>query len=213
MKSKLMILGLVCGSAIALENASADNSDYKDHGYKKRFTPLFQITQDGFKKSGFSRIRRSNDGMCLTINAKNLEVGAYTSWLAIFNNPSACANPAPNVDAECGAPDVGNLDTNTTMMWATAAIVGPNTKSHINFCYDLGQLSHQVLPVGTQQGLIDSKTAEVHVILRYHGPAKFDDASLLGSQLNDFNGGCAQLDMGIEGFECIETHFAVHKSH
>ena len=57
--------------------------------------------------------------------------------------------------------------------------------------------------------------SEVHMIVRYHGPARWDDAEILKSQMYSFQGFCtpaSSLGGGTDegAFSCFEPQATMH---
>lgn len=156
-----------------------------------------------------SILERSANTVCITTDTKKLPKGAYTNWWVIFNEPVYCNNPAPFGNATCGELDIGNPDVRATVMWSASGIVGVDGKAHFNACLDKGEITHQLL-MGSADGLVNPLTAEIHLVIRHHGPANYNDPLLLGNQLSSFLGGCEDLTQGIIGFNCQDPQYIVH---
>lgn len=181
---------------------------------KKDISAVWNIEGNGeFTKvhRAKSVMKRFDDKICATAKVRNLSEGAYTAWWVIFNNPEYCSDGIPMLDARCGVQDFSNVGVDVTGMWVAGALVGPKGKAVVDICLDVGELTHELMPFGTQAGLTNPKGAEIHFILRNHGPAAFDDAEALGQQLNSYGGGCELPDAGIEGFPCFEEKTIIHK--
>lgn len=104
---------------------------------------------------------------------------AYTAWLVIVNNPSAC-DPTP-----CTAPDILN---------------NPDTESQITFADGraargrIGRLTFRAhVPVGEVAGWLDDRFffnplgAEIHVVINDHGPVL---AEYMPDMIRTYRGGC-----------------------
>lgn len=161
--------------------------------------------EDNRVKKSRSVLKRSDDGICLTTKTSNLDEGAYTNWLVVYNNPEFCTNP-DGIGGNCTFADLSNEDVNGTVMWVGANIVGPNKKGNFNYCVAEGELSHQVM-FGAD-GIVDAQKAEIHIRIRNHGPAIYSDPAVLGAQLNSVGGGCASGD--VEGFACSDVQLIAH---
>jgi len=178
------------------------------YGYKKlvSYKSLLDFDDNSIRiRRAWSKVVRKDGSMCMSINTRQLPEGSYTNWWLIYNNPENCASKT------CGVPDLFNPSVNATLMFAAAGIVGPNKKSIFSGCVDEGELTHEVL-IGTD-GVADVKKADVQVVVRYHGPSKFDDPLGLGEQVSVEQGGCENAAQGIAGFPCFDVQITdVHKA-
>lgn len=213
-KNKLIFIAVVCALSFGSYAKALDfqkKSSYTFNFTKKNIVkPILSFEDDSKIKRAYSLLKRTDTAACFSINTRELPAGAYTNWWLIYNNPEFCADENLPGGGKCSMSDLPNSSVNATVMWAAGGIVGPNNKTRFSACIDEGELSHQIL-LGTD-GLIDSHKAEIHLIVRYHGPAEYSNATSLGEQLNDFTGGCEDTVAGINGFECADLQYSVHKS-
>jgi len=112
---------------------------------------------------------RDVDGVTAAAIISDLEAGAaHTMWLLIFNDPSRCSN-RPCAPAKGDPPDSAVL----------AAGGVASSKGKASFA---GQVA-----AGADSGLTNPLGAEIHVVIRSHGPAI---AEMLEAQTTTLNGGC-----------------------
>lgn len=194
--------------------------------------PLLSF-DDGSHAGGQSILVRNGDQGTISakINATHLERGhAYTYWWVVFNDPSKCA-----VDFECGPADLFNDPTNPALGFNTdqidkvgISVLGGNGEIANNggramftgtLFADTG-LGHEVV-IGPDGLFVDGgsllqsgsvMTAEIHIVLRDHGPAL--SGADLAEQLMTFAGNCTPLTSGGIGtgdHPCDEPQFAIHK--
>ena len=145
-----------------------------------------------------STIVRSETEVCITTHTRQLLPGVHTTWWAIFNNPEACSGG-------CGSDDVNDPAVDASLLWAPGGIVGPSGEVIFDTCLHVGPAPGEVR---RGSGMLEAD-AEVHYILRYKGPARYDDLAILADQFTNFNGGC-ETDTQ-EGFSCTQPQIAVHK--
>jgi hypothetical protein len=142
----------------------------------------------------------------------DLPIGAYSVWWIIFNNPAGCS------DGVCGENDVlpppGTLEAEVSAVWATGGIVGPDRGGHFSARLGVGKdaAPGQII---FGDALTDPMGAEIHVIVRYHGPARWDDSAALLSQMSTFQGYCtpaSSLGVGTDesAFSCFEPQATMH---
>ncbi len=143
---------------------------------------------------GSSTIVRNQNGVSLTLNTSGLEPGsAVTVWWAVFNNPDDC-------EGGCNGADLSNPDVNADVIYAAGHVVGgngtANFAAHLNEGDSGGSLFPQPSP-----GLIDAETAEIHIVVRSHGPAI---PGMIPEQIHTLEGDC---DPNV----CEDLQFAIHQ--
>ena len=95
---------------------------------------------DGSKVKGSrATLVRTADGIAMSIDTRELPIGAYTNWWLVFNNPGAC-------DGECDFSDRGNPLVQAGGFYATGGIVGPDGRGHFS-----ASAMEGVLPTGPGQ--------------------------------------------------------------
>lgn len=119
-----------------------------------------------------------------------------------FNNPAACDN-------SCNAPDLGNPAVLGTVLYAAGHVIGPNGKGNFAAHLAVGDTSGDSFPVefpGDLVGLIAPLEAEIHLVVRSHGPPL---PGQVAEQISTFNGGGCH-DPGDPTDACEDQQFAVH---
>lgn len=127
-----------------------------------------------------ARLQRSADTVWIKINTTQLPAGAYSIWAVIFNNPENCQS------SPCASSDVGLAGVNGSVIWLTGGVVGEDNVGHFS-----GHIEEGMPPgvVNFGPGLLDAEGAEIHNIIRYHGPAS-DDPAVFARQTTTAGGGC-----------------------
>jgi hypothetical protein len=134
-----------------------------------------------------------NEGLILELDTSNLVIGdAYTVWAAIFNNPDACLDG-------CNGADFGIPEVQGSLIWASGMVVDAEEAVFTAFL-ELDHPAGEVRPPGTMEGLT-SLLAEVHAVVRTHGPAS-ENSDILEAQLTTFEGGC-------DIFSCYDPQLAI----
>jgi hypothetical protein len=151
-----------------------------------------------------SRLTRDDEGLTLTVNTNSLPAAAYTVWWVVFNNPEFCSGP-------CNQPDLMDPAVDAAIVYGTGGVVGEDGIG--NFTTQLAEgdtarvnPEHMGFP-GSDKGLVDARKAEIHFVVRSHGPAS-DDPGMLNTQLTTFNGGCKTG--ATDGFACFDPQSGVH---
>lgn len=176
------ILALALGSA-----AYADGSDHRHGNISHAAVKTLAVpgVQEAGNWAGRARLRPSDDGVRITVKSQRLGAGvAYTVWVAIFNNPHECAtNPCTGVDLGNGAVEgsLQNLTGRVANEYGRASFEAflPVGFMHTNPAS--GALRHILGP-----GLQDPNGAEIHLIVRCHGPWDGNP-----EQLSTFGGSCS----------------------
>ena len=129
-----------------------------------------------------SRLVRTDHSIQMQVTTYGLDPGAaYTGWWIIFNKPWMCS------DGECGEEDISPMSpAEVSILWATGHLVGSNGLGNFTATPKEGQPKGEVV-FGPGLKVGNARTAEVHFVLRTHGPPNW---SLVHEQISTFNGGC-----------------------
>lgn len=164
-------------------------------------------------EGGFARLTRYENGATVAFNTSNLVAGdVYTVWWVIFNDPQNCSNGACDLDdifaMEDGSiprDDVGNRVMNMDAI-AQANISVQHASGALSVDGSLSasaSLSEGIVPgIVFGPGLIDSQSAEIHLVVRTHGPLQAD---AYADQLSTFGGGCEPMDAA----PCDDVQYAI----
>lgn len=125
---------------------------------------------------------RTKEGVGMTLHTFGLVPGnAYTAWFGIFNNPKECAT------TPCSVADFPNPHVRGVILNATGQIAGEDGTADFGAFRAVGDTEGQA-GIGTTMALEEPLKAEIHLVVRSHGPA-LNNADLQ-AQLSRFNGGC-----------------------
>jgi len=194
--NKTLILSILLTALCLTANTSAQNG-----GSGNVKTSIANVTTFGGTTvipAAGSTVMRNNDGAFWNISTSGLTPGhAVTLWVAFFNNPSYCDQQYPgNLVPGCDPADLNNVLVNGSLQWAGGTVVGVDGRA--NFSGYLGEgdnTGFTLLPPFPNMpnpalGLINPKGADIHLVIRTHGPASSNPATLQ-AQLSSFGGGCA----------------------
>lgn len=153
-----------------------------------------------------ARLVREDDEVEARVRTSGTPGDAVTLWWVVFDDPGGCVGGGGA--ALCGEADVisafgGNNAADVTVIHADGDVT--NRRGINRFRAELGTSGpggHEVL-IG--DGTVDNPTtAEIHLVVRTHGPASTDEATLY-AQLSSFGGGCDPVTEA----PCMDTQFAI----
>ena len=163
--------------------------------------------------TGSAQLIRTNSKVSMTMQIDSLIAGhTYTVWWVIWNQPQNCTVEFECSDADFGIPD----DVEVEVLYAAGHLVGASGQG--NFAGSLkendtdGSINAD-FGLDSYGGLQDARTAEVHLVLRSHGPAI---PGQVNEQISTYGGGCTTY-YGFDPFteipdeegECGDIFFAV----
>ncbi|HEU4428032.1 MAG TPA: hypothetical protein VFT98_04720 [Myxococcota bacterium] len=143
------------------------------------------IAMMGVAVPGGTLLARTKEGVFASIHAAGLAEGTVaTGWIAIFQNPEHCATDP------CSPADLTNASVEASVLALGGRVVGTDGAVDLGGFRAVGDATGPGGPPGTPNvGLLRPFKAEIHLVIRTHGPASMDPAVLL-QQLSSFNGGC-----------------------
>ena len=166
---------------------------------------------DGAAQPGATMVVRSKNGIAVSWGSSGTGViagDAVTLWVVIFNRPENCAVPW-----QCGEDDifVDPGPPETDIYLGGGNVIGGNATIHVSGRVSTHDDPHFGGAFGG--GFTNPKGAEVHLVLRSHGPKV---AANMPAQINDFFGGC---DVFLDPpaipeavGECSDVQFSIHPS-
>ena len=129
-----------------------------------------EVTRAAGDIVGTAELSRTAGGANLTIDTTMLDAGAaYTIWRVIFNNPGAC-DPAG-----CSGADFGTAGVEASVMNATGRVADANGDATFSAFLPAGYMHTNPSSLNGRQlfgpGLQNVAGAEIHVVVRSHGPS------------------------------------------
>jgi hypothetical protein len=120
---------------------------------------------------GSSTLTRTGSGIALDLHTTGLQAGrAVTIWWMVFNHPEACLTGAttPTVDdPRCGMADMDNPAAGLSVLYAAGHVIDEGGVA--DFGGYLAEHDGDGAIMG--QGLEDAAAADIHLVVRDHGPA------------------------------------------
>jgi hypothetical protein len=155
----------------------------------------------------WTKLVRNDNGVGVTIHTTGLTPGtADTVWWVFFNNPSACLHGM--FGARCGLGDVlTNPASLPSVQFAAGHVIGSDGVGNYGAYFSAGAAPVCAgfgLPCN---GLLDARTADVHVVIRTHGDAI---PGLVDEQISSFNGGCLAGEPNVG--QCHNVQASVHEA-
>jgi hypothetical protein len=148
--------------------------------------------------AGSARVIRTSRGMTATLRSSGLSPGTAVSlWWVVFNHPEKCAT------SPCTAADLKNPEVMPDMLGNPGQVIGQDGNASLTGQIAMGNTDHSYIsPVMGMPpvGLMDPMGAEVHLVLRSHGPAI---PGMVDEQTSTFNGGCPPNT-------CGNARFSIH---
>jgi hypothetical protein len=182
-KNKSLVAAVVVGAlALAIVGALPAEAD------SSQTDPVVWLAEGCPKVPGaYSVLMRNDDGVAVRVHSRKLPKGAYTMWWVIFNNPQFCSDPG------CGEkdfpPPLANGDPNVavSIQFATGFIV-PSNNGKVRADAGL-ELDEETKFAAGDSGIASAKlqkpmTAEIHLVLRDHGPV---DLAIIHNQISEFD--------------------------
>lgn len=166
--------------------------------------------------TGTSTLHRSKNGITVNYKTTGLAPGyTYTVWWVIWNNPENCGTPF-----ECNDLDFAIADkVGVEVLYAAGHVVGNSGKGNFSGHLNVDDDSASINPLfglppagGLQSG--NTFSAEVHLVLRSHGPKI---PGMVNEQISSYEGGCLDpfaiapfTEIPDEVGECGDIEFAIH---
>jgi hypothetical protein len=167
------------------------------------------LTFAGMDEVGTSRLVRTDEAIATKTNTTELVPRHVTTlWWVIFNTPGEC-------DGDCGEDDLFDPDVEASCPYADGSIVDGNGHIRFHDRLTVGEPRNSCLDFfgADDHGLLNPEGAEIHVVVRSHGPII---PELVDEMRSSFAGGCEDfLEAGTvpeEPGECADLQFAVHPS-
>jgi hypothetical protein len=153
--------------------------------------------------AGTSTLTRTDSGIALVLHTSGLQAGhAVTIWWMIFNHPQACisgaSTPTPD-DPRCGMADINNSAAGLSVLYAAGNIVDEDGEADFGAYRQEGD-TDGALP-GMGLGLLDAAAADVHLVVRDHGPV---DPRHVVEQIHTFDDFCNPT--------CTDLQMSVHEA-
>jgi hypothetical protein len=188
----LLLLGVLAGSAMAQGKGGGPADRQSENVY------WFDDGMPTADVAGDARLVRTDSGVSYNLRTTGLTKGDATSvWWVIFNNPDQCAG-------DCGMPDLFDPAVAASVQSGGGNMVGGSGNSTYASHLRLGETTndHPVVhgdfgpPAVPNPGLTNPRGAEIHLVVRSHGPAI---PGMNHAMFNSFEVGCTAETSGGAG--------------
>ena len=193
-------------------------SQNKAGGPRTTHSPM--LTFAALEETGASKLVRHAKGAMMSLRAGGTGFSpgdAVSVWWVVFNEPGGCAT-VPCSEADLFAP--GN-PAQVDILGSGGQVVDGQGNLNIKGRLKQGDSSTSAMPffkaaldlgTGIPIGMLVPSTAEIHLVLRNHGPV-IDGQ--LDAQLNTFEGGCSNFlqppALVQQVGDCVDTQFSIHQ--
>ncbi|MFU8832437.1 MAG: hypothetical protein ACNA7J_09810 [Wenzhouxiangella sp.] len=162
------------------------------------FSDVFSFVDREPVENAASVLTRSVKGVSYTIDTTRLEPeAAYTIWAVIFNNPEQCMGTI------CSSDDFGDPTVEASVFWTLGRVTDASGQATFTANIIAGETPEGEGRTLFGDGLINPNKAEIHFIVRSHGPVENLDGEVLDAALTTVDGGC-------EVNVCDDQQFSVH---
>jgi hypothetical protein len=152
---------------------------------------------------GSSTLTRTDSGIALVLHTTGLQAGhTVTIWWMVFNHPEACISGAATEtpdDPRCGMEDMHNPAAGLSVLYAAGNIVDEDGEADFGAYLQEGDTDGAIM--GLELGLLDAAAADVHLVVRDHGPAK---PGMIVEQIHTFDDFCNPT--------CTDLQMSVHEA-
>lgn len=165
------------------------------------------VFPNGPAVAGASVLTRYNTHVNGTVSATGLTAyGAYSWWWVVFNNPAFCVDGCGLDDLPFGATPISNGDprVEASLLWGAGFVANGTGAAQVEARLDRAKPPGEVR---FGPGLRRPRGAEIHIVLRSHGPAV---AGEVAGQIGSFNGGCTAEEIAALMCPNGNVQFAAH---
>jgi hypothetical protein len=165
---------------------------------------------------GTSTLIRNKDYVSTTVSTSGMTPGhTMTLWWVAINNPAACEDQGGEIDGvPCNMPDLFNPEVQAAVLYGDGSVVNAAGRASFQARLYEGETPGSIADLlGIPSiGMFDANAAEIHLVVRSHGPAI---PGQVEEQLASYVGGCSEFMNppsvpAAEG-ECADIQFSIHQ--
>lgn len=174
---RLRYLAAVAVASVALIGpATVAGADAARHNT----APVFVFGHPAETIPGATSTLVTNDaGAAMTLHTSRLSPGhAVTVWWVVFNRPQACTGGEGGL--RCGPSDLSNAAVQASVLFASGHIIGGDGTGDWGAHLRVGDTTGALFG----PGLLAPTAAEIHLVVRDHGPV---DPALMPAEIHSFD--------------------------
>ena len=191
----LILFAFSCSQETTLDPLPIDLDGVFAKSSTKTTVGVLDLVNDPTGKTvvGSSTLNRKSNGITVNFKCTGLTPGyTYTLWWVIWNKSENCATPGGCLDPDFPVPGSGVNNVEVEVLYAAGHVVGNNGKGNFSAHLKVDNTSgsvYELFGIPSVGGLQSGNTmgAEVHVVLRSHGPAV---PGMINDQIDSYVGGC-----------------------
>jgi hypothetical protein len=207
-RKTISISGLGALLAVSAGSAAGANDGYAPlQGRPKVSVSNMNTFPNGPAVVGASVLTRYNTFVEGTVSATGLAAnGAYSWWWVVFNHPEFCVDGCGLDDLPVGATPVSNGDprVRASLLWGGGFVANGTGAAEVRAALERNKAPGEVR---FGPGLKRPRGAELHIVLRSHGPAI---AGEVADQIGSFDGGCTPEEIAMAMCPNANVQFAAH---
>jgi hypothetical protein len=162
--------------------------------------PVQYIADGTLVPGALARLNRNDNSITVNVQTSGLRPGAYTLWWFVYNNRQFCVTTPCADDLFFNIFDVPAVQA--SILHASGKMVGRSGVGNFSASLSVGGPTGEIL---FGPGLLNSRSAEIFLVLRYHGPVQ---PGSVPDQLSTFlGGGCGFDEDDIPTGPCEDVQF------
>jgi hypothetical protein len=212
----VILLAIGLGLGLATTAAAAGPPE-------QRTTDVFTFAEGDAVDGATARLIHGSDSLYTRTDTRDLDHGhVLTLWWIVFNHPEHCEHGQGEL--ACGELDLfdgpdGPTGVEPACVYADGSLVGGNGHARFTDRLTVGEARDSCIDFfvdavpqleGQDHGLTNPEGAEVHLVVRSHGPRI---PGQVGEQRSTFAGGCEEFlgagaEHELEPGQCSDLQFA-----
>ncbi|HSM32194.1 MAG TPA: hypothetical protein VK854_15965 [Woeseiaceae bacterium] len=204
MRQKLKMLTAITGLVLAIPlAATADENNGQGNTVREsvQVADHFMFGDPPVLVQGATILVRDLAARVITATVTSAALvphNAYSIWWVVFNRPQYCATPY-----ECAGSDLGNPAVRGSVFWGGGLLADGDGYGNTQIELRRGRTDRELFGPMRDDGLQRLGAAEIHLVLRTHGPAGI--AGSVAAQIGTANEACPPGG-------CQNVFFSVHRA-